>query len=240
MRILVETDRFRNLLKAGLICKGKGLMDSIVGEFTEKGLTVRDISLDVVGVHAIYPKHYFIEYQTESTNIPFTQTLLDQLESGFTSQNVTVECKENTIWVRGEKEEYKENLIDKELKSFPVEMTYSEIGFVPKKFEPKIQVLISSDSISSLPKADEYKFISDGSILKVEIRNAGVYTKELILKQKWKLESLSIMFDGEFLQHILANLYGDVWLSIDEKALVLSQKTKDYLLTFLQSSLEVI
>jgi hypothetical protein len=236
MRIVVELSKLQGILGAGLICdeRGKGLSDSMVGEFHERGLALGAISESRVGVHAIYLKNYFIEYHLDKPmNIPLTQTLFNKLRK-FSPGNVLIERDEETLVFTGRNDACTEKLTDEKAEKFPFEMALTEAGFLPKRMVPKIQVKVDVNILRELPKADEYEFVSDGNNLTVRTGDQGDFI--IPLGQIVVLENTSTVFDGKYLDHILPNLYGSDWLSIDDKALALSHKGKTFALTFLLPS----
>jgi hypothetical protein len=228
------------MLQSGLFYKSKPLLESFMAECTEKGVLIKNVDLDVVGVYAAFPKSYFASYDSSILeDVPLTSTILDNL-SYFTSQKVTVQTIGREIVVEGERETYRETMLEREKRNFPIPMVFSSIGFLPQKMAPKVQVKILSDELSSVPSSENYKLVSDGSCLKIQSTDIGMFEKKINVLEKKVLEPITVAIDAELLQHILANTYGECWLSIEDRGIVLSQKTEDFAKTYLQSTLEVV
>lgn len=246
MKVLIEPTRFKRLLETILIYKQKPLLESAVGEFKEKGLIVKNSSLDVVAVQAMFTKKYFLEYEATEENFPLTKTLLDPLNTGFKDEKINVFTEEGSIVIKGKTETYKEPLTEGEVGEIPFKMVNTEMGVIPEKLNPEnpqvkgelIQVLLKGEDLQSIPTAEKFAFSCDGEKLTVTITNVGEYTKTFNPTKKESMGKMQVSFDGAYFANVVNNLEGDVWMSITEGAVVFSQKTKDLSLTYLLSSLE--
>jgi len=237
MKILIEPERLKRLLNAVLIYKGKPLLENVMGEFKTGGLQVKDCSLDVVAVEGMFAKKFFLEYEADDENVPLTKTLLEPLNTGFKDEKVEVFTDQNHIIIKGKTETYNEPLIDREVGTIPFTMVMSELGRVPEKLNAKVQVSLKAEDLN-LPTAEKLTFTCDGESLKVSIKNIGEYIKTLKPTRKNVMEELKVSFDGAYFGAVVSNLDGEVWLSMNEGAVVFSQKTKDYTLTYMLSSIE--
>jgi len=216
-----------------------------MGEFKPKGLLVKDNSLDVVALQAMFSSKFFLEYEAPEENVPLTHTLLDPLNKGFKDEKIQVFTDENSIVMKGATETYNEPLVEAEVGSLPFKLAMTSIGAVPEKLNPEnpqiegefIQVLMKADDLM-LPTAERLDFSCDGEKLTVAIKNVGEYTKTFKPMKKDSLGKLDVAFDGDYYEAIVGNLSGEVWVSISEGAIVFSQKTKDMTLTYILSSLE--
>lgn len=236
MKIVIEPTRLNRLLSTVLIYRGKPLLDSIVGEFKPNGVAFRDMKLEVAAVHAIYSPYYFMEYEAGNEEIPLTASLLNRLGWGFKDEKVTLMTSENHLVLKGSKETYNEPLLDVEKGEFVLKLKSSEYGFISVK-EPAVRVLLTAEALS-LPSAEKYRLDCNGEELRVTIEDVGRYTKTFKLSKKPILTELAVSFDGAYFQQMVGNLTGEVWLSLTEGGVVFSQKTKDFALSYLLSSLE--
>lgn len=237
MRLVLEPSRLDKLLSTVLIYKGKPLLDSVVGEFTPKGVVFRDMKLEVAAVYAIYSPKYFMEYEAaENEEVPLTDSLRNRLGWGFKDEKVTLMTSEGQLVLKGSKETYNEPLLEVEKGEFALKLENSDFGFVPAK-EPPVRVLLTAESLN-LPTAEKYRFDCDGKELKVTIKDVGEFTRTFSPSKAPALGNLTVSFDGAYFQQIAGNVAGEVWLSLTEGAAVFSQKTKDFCLTYLLSSLE--
>lgn len=237
MRIVIEPNRLDRLLSTVLIYKAKPLLDSIVGMFSPKGVAFRDMKLEVAAVHAVYSPKYFIEYEvTEGEDVPLTDSLRNRLGWGFKDEKVTLMTSEGHLVLQGLKETYNEPLLDVEKGEFTLKLKNSEFGFVTEK-EPAVRVLLPSEALN-LPTAEKYRFDCDGEKLKVTIKDVGEYTRTFKPSKAPLMNELNVSFDGTYFAQLASNISGEVWLSLSEGGSVFSQKTKDFALTYLLSSLE--
>lgn len=237
MKLLIEPERFKRLLNIVLIYKGKPLLENVMGGFKPKGLMVKDCSLDVVAIQALFSEKFFLEYEATDENVPLTKTLLDPLNTGFKDEKIDVFTDEDHIVIKGKTETYNEPLIERDVGSIPFKMVIGEIGAVPEKLNPNVQVSLKAEDLN-LPTAEKLGFSCDGETLKVSIKNIGEYTKTFKPTRKNVMNALDVAFDGAYFGAVVNNLDGEVWMSMNEGAVVFSQKTKDFVLTYLLSSIE--
>lgn len=241
MRCVIEPERLKRLINAVLI--GKKL-DNTVGVFTTNGVQFNDISLEVIAVVAAYKKEYFLEYEAgENEVVPITSTLLDRLGWGFKGDKITFSTGpgstgvESLILSSGDDEKYDEPMISSESEEFPIKMKMSDYGIVPEKYQPQALFLVSSSELD-FPAAETYRLVVKDGGFYVNIRNVGNYTRKIKVNKTVNSEDLEVEFDGDYFQSIVKNLDGDVWLGLNPEAMVINKKAKDYLLTYLLSSIE--
>lgn len=237
MKILIEPERLRKLLACSLKYGNNKGLESVVAVFGSKGVEISDLSLEVVALKSEYNKSYFLEYEVQGEEkIPLTQTLLEVLNHGFKEEKIHLETKEGKLVLTGSRETYEEPLLDKEKSAFPISLVSTEMGFVPeKKFTPVTQILTKVEELKELPIADKYHFTTTPEEQRVTIEDTGKYTKKLKPDRTNISGELKVDFDGEYLKCTIDNLSGAVWLSLAPNSMVISQKTKDYALTYLIS-----
>ncbi len=240
MKMKIEPNRFKRMLENVLLYHGGTELDANVGVFTDKGVSFKDISLEVVTVIAMYGKKYFMEYEIAEDGVAFSKSLLAQMRDSFkTDESITVFTEGEKIHLAGKKERYEESLTIIEQVELPWEVVNdATLGVVPKKLNPEIQVLIDPGVLRNLPKTGDYLFRSDGEKLELIIEDeVGKYTKEITLSKKEKLEEFEVRFESSYFNKVLSQFTGEVWLSMNEVAAVFSQKTKDFMLTYIVGSI---
>jgi len=237
LKILIEPSRFRDFLSSLLIYKSKPLIESVIANFMDKGVAVKDITLQTAAVCAVYTKKYFLEYEGNGETVVLTNTLLDGLKRGFKDEKITIETTDTEIIIRGSEETYSEQLTEKEPEEFPIEVTNTPKGILPKDFKSIVQVLIPADALS-LPSAEKYVIRCDGKAIYVDVEDIGKYTKKLKIAKKETLGEVEVLVDGGFLQNMVSNLSGEIWLSLNNDVIIFSKKSKDHMLTYLLSTME--
>lgn len=238
MKLVIEPERLKKLLNQCLIHKSKSLLEVSVAEFSEKGMRVRDVSLDVLSINAAYSPKYFIEYKVpKKEDVPLTDSLLEALGWGFGDDEVKVITDKNDIIIQGKIDKYKETLQDLVKSEFPIEMGNTDIGIMPKKIDAQVQVQLPAEELS-LPSAERYSLKTEDNKLVGRVEDTGEFTKKFKISKKKKFEEISVEVEGEFFEAIVSNLYGNVWITISPDVVVFSQKEKDYLLTYMLSTLE--
>jgi hypothetical protein len=225
-------------VNAALIYRSSPLLNHTVATFTDKGVLISDGTLNVVAVYGGYSKEYFLEYECEKEEkIPITKNFLEKL-SAFNEEKIQVYTEGNNIIVKSNKREYSEPMMDVEHPEFPFPMVNAEYGMVPKKLNVKVQVKLNADELANLPKADYYKFKADSNNFYAVVEDIGKYTEKLTVIQCLKTEPFEVILDAEYLQHILNNINGEFWLMLQKEAVIFSQKTQNYSLTYLLSTRE--
>ena len=239
IRMRLTTERAKRFIASSLIIKNnKPVIDKVVAKVTPKGIIVADLSLASLGVYALFPKTYFIEYAVDETVLfPLTVTLHKALKS-FKIDAVEIVISDGTVRIIGGNKEYSEGLELAEEPVFSIKMIKTDLGLIPEKAEnsPVILKIVASD-LAELPKADFYRFISDGNSLIVEVENVGKFSVKLNPIAKIKLEKLKVRFDGDALMRMIANMKGEITLILSESAMVLSERTKDFMITYLMSAI---
>jgi len=240
MKIVVEPAKMKQLLRQVLFYKGSPLLESAVASVKPEGLAFLNLSLQVVGYYAQYPKRYFLEYECQSPEvITFSRHILDKLNEAFKdSKQITITTTEEKIFVRGERESFDEPLVASEKPEIPFKFVKNASGVVPEQFVPIVRIPIDISELD-FPKAEEYRLkVTEDKKLLLEIVDIGRYTKELQIAYNPNIEQIltpgaSILLDAEYFQHMIANLSGEVVLSFDKAGwFALFQQAKDYHITY--------
>lgn len=230
MKIKIEPNLLSQMLKQILMYESSPLLDQVVVEVKENGLIAKDISLGAVGLYNLYTPKFFLEFEGKDETILVTPTLVKAL-GWFKDEKITLETDEEKIKLIGSKDFYKEDLKEAEPVEIPFKLASNEVGILPEKFVPNIQLLVDADELK-LPPSDIYKIVYDGK-LKITAKNEGEYTKTIPIKKENKTENLEIFIDGNFFRHVIANISGEVWLNANENSVIITQKGKNKSLTYM-------
>jgi len=239
MKIEVEPSRFKEFLSSILIYRNKPLLSQVPVEFKSKGVMVKDMSLEAVAVVGMFSPKYFISYEAKDETIPLTESILDVVKKAFKGEKITVKTEDNNIVIEGESYFYKEPIKALEPQEFKAEVKMTEFGILPTKPQFKVQVKLPVSELS-LPSAEKYTLISDGKNLTISIEEVGILTKVLKVSQTKKLEPVTTHVFANYLQNMVNNLSGEIWLSFDENVIALSKKGKEYALTYLLATVEIV
>ena len=239
MKLTVEPERFRTLLRACLVHKSSPILDKVTATFKPNGVEVNDLSIETLAVKAVFTKGYFTSYECEKDEvIALSNEILDKLSWGFNDDKITIYTEGNEIKIEGKTDKFSYVLDETKVSDFiPIQLT--DYGIIPEKHKRTVQILVNVDNLL-LPNTDRYAFESDTKDLKVGIRELGkwVWNRKITPAKVEKLEKLTARFNAEHFQHIVANLSGEVWFLLDEGSAVFATKTKDFALTYAIASIE--
>lgn len=240
MRLVLEPERWKKLVKAALIYKSSSLISNPVAECTEKGIKIADMSEGSVAVFLLFPVRYFLEYQIETGKtefLPITEALMNCLSLGFKSEKITVEIGNEEITITDGRDEYRVKKLEKTPEPFTIPIEIGEFGVSVKTSEKTGEVLarvLVDDSELDLAKSDLYEFLSDGKSLWVVMNlEEGSFKRKLEVKKTDVLKSLDVYLDGEYYQHIIENLEGEVWVTLTPNVAVFSKTSKDYAFAYI-------
>jgi hypothetical protein len=239
MKIKVDPSQFRRMMENVLIYHGDVELDTNVGNFTPTRAEFRDVSLEVVSVYAIYNKEFFVDYYATGEQVPLSQSLLEQMKRGFSSGKLmSVYTENDKIHLEGETEHYEELLTKAVPSEFPIPFTEDDIlGLVPKNLNALVQLSAEAETLSNLPKAEEYVFRCDGEKLEVVVVDVGKYTKKIVPIIEKSMGELEVKFNAAYYVKVSSQFGGEVFLSLNEDAAVFSQKRDSCLLTYMLGAL---
>jgi len=266
MKVEVEPQRLRNMFSQLLVYKGGGLVKSCPVVFTKNGVQVRaELAPDLM-ILANYSADYFIHYGVEENEpFTITESLLkERLAYGFKGEKVTLWTDDEYIYIEGEEKDdkVKEKLTETNIPPFPLPVVVDkntglttlrrkrdENGNIITKedgspeLEPMpfaVRVLIPTSLFSDLPSPSTHPNV------KIEFKNQEGYLKledvlgsrkrPVVYSKGLEVNDLSVTFDLELMQRIMSQFTGEVWLSLSESFAYISQKNKDYMLTYLMGA----
>lgn len=219
MKLTVEPAKLLRLLENSLVNESSTpLLDKTTLTFTSEGVKAMETSLNIIIVALNFQKSYFtsLEVDGKEEKIVFAKSLLDMVSKAFHQDtSLDVQVQDGKLTVTGTSEHYEEDLLvanPEDLSS--IVQVDDKLGIVPKALNPVFQAKIDSAVLRSLPKAEQYLFTSEDSTLKVIISDVGEYTKTLTLKETPVTGAISILVDGDYFNHVTANLQGDIWFAL--------------------------
>ncbi len=240
VELVIAPNRFQRLLNVGLI--GKALKDvtSVTASFRPDGLYIDDKKSPFVGVKAFFPTHYFISYKVPESEekVTLTSTMLEPFgfNKAFEQEKLKITTKDNKIFYtsEGEKKEevWNDNLEEVKESKFSFAIPDSDKGFIPGGQSEVVQALLEVSQMR-IHTCEYYRFLCDGQKLRLEVTEPGIYHRTLNLLKTTKLGELSYQVPGALFEAIIGLFAGEVWLTLFEKAVVMSQKTKESSLTYI-------
>jgi hypothetical protein len=242
MKIKIEPNRFQKLLEALMIAKSsKPMIDPVVLEFDETGVTSRGVYSTAMGVYARLEKSFFLEYESKKENVVVPSIFKDRLGWGFKEAEAEIHTKGDTLHADGKKDHFDTNTEALEPKKLPWEMILTDEGFLPdfnfehednpkwKKGSGKVKV-VSSFKLDAkeldFPSAKEYRFEYLDGELTVKVVDGGNYSSKVIGKAVDK-KDIKFALDGEYLSSIVKNLDGEILWVFDRDISIFIEKKKD-------------
>jgi len=249
MEIAIEPSKFQRLMGNVLLQHQGVALDTNIAQFTSKGVSFKDISLEVLIINAVFAKGFFLNYSANDEEVPFSKSLLEQLKYGFgNDEKVKVFTHEGKIHIEGKTDRYEEDLMDVEPVPPPMEFVTDKIlGIIAKNFVANTQILIKPDALSGLPKSEALHFVCDGKKLDVIVEDVGKFTREIIPVKigttrtdkggnKKIIGELDMIFDAKLFGDVLSQFSGQVWLTFGKDGITFSQREKNHMLTYCLTS----
>lgn len=243
MEITIAPNRYQRILNTALI---SGLFDSVTGYFRHDGLYIEDQQQPGLGVKAFFPNHFFITYKTDAEGkeekVCLTNTLLKPLSfhEAFEQEKITVLTKEKKIFYLAkdkegkDKEFWKDDLEDITEKPFARDVPLGDKGFVPTHVEPLVQVLCEVKQLK-VHEAERYKFVCSPESIILEVVDPGIFRRVLKLSKQPKLGDFKVSVSGKHLETIVGLYTGEIWITLFNGAVALSQRLKEMYLTYMLS-----
>jgi len=237
VRIVVEPERLVKMFSIALLYKSSPATDNVPIEFTPKGAIIKDASLQILATYALFPKHYFLEYDVkENKKIAVTKSLFKMIKNGFKgTEAVTLTLEEGYLVISSQSARYKEPLPEIEETEFPLKITKNQdLGiYLPENFEPKVVARLTDEDFGNLMKAEYYTITYKGGKLWIALEDIGRYEKVLrpikVLKGE---EGAEVILDGDMLRRILANITGEIILAFNQDMAIFERISKEYVQIF--------
>lgn len=235
MKIKLEPERFKKLLEAGMIMRGKAMIDPVIIKFNKDEALIADLYSDVIGVNINLSKKFFLEYDAKEEIVSIPSIVLERLGWGFKDKSIDIETKENKVFVKGKHDSYDTEIEDLEPKSFPFPLKETDNGIIPEKLDFKSAVKIDAKNLK-LPPGKEYQFELKGKTLTVKIPGSGNFVRKMECEVIGD-EDIKMTLDSDYYHSIAENLEGEVTLVLNKDIVVFAEKHKDYTKTYLLSTM---
>lgn len=253
MKIVASPRKMKNFLAKSLVYSSSPLLSSTHTEIKPEGIIVEDAYMEALTQKGVYNKNYFEEYEIdEPLTVPFTASLYDVIKSAFDVEKIEMkftgldnENLNDKIVLRGiedgeVKETYDEGMTEKPFSDFMNWKKKSDgiTGYIESPNEFDVEGVINTGELSSLPSAEEYKFISDGDTFKVVMRtDPGNYEKDLSFNNLEKLNDLQVTYDGKLLRKIFSNVPEVAQISMSNDIVNFTTKGSSYMHTFVLAAM---
>ena len=242
VKIVAEPERIIKIFSTALLYKSSPIIDSVVANLTEKGMIIKDSSLQVLAIYSIFPKHYFLDYNVEGEDkLVVTKSLMKMVKQGFKgADTITITKDKGKIVVKSRSAVYAEPIPDVEEMEFPAKIKKDEeLGiFLPENFVPDVVLVLKADELSDLMSTDHYNVIFADNKLRIGMEDVGSYTKIItpikILKSK---EGAMAILDGDMFQRILANVAGEIFFAFNSEAAIVERISKEYVQVFMLAAI---
>jgi hypothetical protein len=265
IKITTEPNKFKTFISQVLGYKKSPLTDTSIVTFdSEKAMVTCAIAPDIF-VLGEYAKSYFdaLEVNPVPQQIMITQTLLkNRLASGFSNDKITIETTNEDIKITGSELDDK---VTEKLESInldkiaPYAYIMTEVGLVPYKVEDKktmkfiYQVQVPVDRfMDTLPEEVRIVFdtkleVPEGETIAKRTSTLNLMFKDTmgsrvrpvpILATQGEPKACTVVFNFDVLQSLISLFTGNVWISVNDDAICISQMNKDYSLSYVFASKE--
>lgn len=240
MKIKIEPNKFRKLIEAGMVIKGRPLIDPLILRCNKGGVQVLDFFSNILAVNMSFTDGYFSTFESdeEVVNIPFI--VLERLSWGFKDEVVDVFTKDDKIFLKGTQDSYDTIMDDLVPKTAPVSFKETEHGLIPEESDKfkgiKSALKIKADNLK-LPPGKAYWFEFKNKNLDVRIPDGGNFVRRIngdVIGDK----DIRLPVNGDYYNAIVNNLEGEILLVLDEDTIVFAEKGESYMKTYLLSPLQ--
>jgi len=246
MKIKVAPKKLLKLIRFGSIGSKSPLLNQFIIRFDDKTAKIRGFTEDgYVAFYGSFGSKWFREYEAKSEDVILKTTLLGLIEEKFNDEeSIEISTDEEMLWIRSPRKEYHELLRKQSQKKFPIEMVETKLGIVPEHCSPLIKAHLEKDELFD---KGTNTFGSTDILLQIlrthekELTITTVFdvnrefkkTLRLLDNQHNRLEDIEVAFQREILQRCLEGLDGKLWLLMDNDIVIISEKGKDYSLTYM-------
>jgi hypothetical protein len=241
MKIKIEPDLFKKLIEAGMIYHNKPNIDPLVVQFKPEGIIIADTFKEVMVVHMVLDKKYFLEYEAKDEVVAVPSVVLAQLGWSFLKDDkFYVSTKENKIFFEGKTENYDTELEDMEPRKFPWPMKKNEDGYMLpeplKDIESGFKLDIRELELSK-PPADNYIFRIKNKKLTISTTEDVNWHRELN-GQPVGDKDIELILDADYFNAIIANLDGEILFILTESLAIFAEKGTGYTKTLVLAGKE--
>lgn len=238
IKIVTEPSRLVDIIRKSLM---NGELDVAVASFSPEGLVISDISKRTMGSYCTFSRGFFKQYHVDETqDVIINKAFLDNLTMAMfgreeeVSLEVDLENKKFIIdskkhhWEPTLSEETGEKITWETLKEMP------EVGFVIQAEDRPIlnQFSLPVDELNT-PKVEKLTFKVLNKQLTIELELDGPWKKTptLMKTKKLDVDGVSTVYI-KFLTAITASFKGEVWITVYERGIFITQITTDFSLMY--------
>lgn len=250
VEITAEPNRLRQFLKQSLAYDKTPITDVAIIKFSPKVAEVNcQLAADTL-VFARYPKEFFIKLNAENDEYFMATTTLvkDRLAYGFKGEKAKLFTDNENVYIQGEgtddKVSEKLETLNRDKES-PFKTQLTEVGLTPMRQKTKgsseyelmpfsLQALVAVERFTDLPTYEEVEFTYDGKELNLNLKDQlGSRTRQLPIKKiQGSSQPITVLYNMKLLQQLLGQFEGEVWISLNDGLIAISQTYKDYSLTY--------
>jgi len=253
MKITAEPIRLTTFLKQAIGYNKAPINDTCLIKFIPTQAEIAFCLQSDVLIFANYNKNYFINLEAQEEQFMASASLIkDRLAYGFKGEKIMLQTDAENVIITGEGNDdvasQKLEAVNEE-KVAPFKCAMSDIGLLPAKMvQPfNLQALISVESFNDLPPLEYVQFDFDGKELKINLADPlGKRSRKIPIKSYAKDNipikeaygtPVKVSFQTKILQQLIGMFEGDVWISLTNGNISISNKTKDYALTYIVGAL---
>lgn len=243
--ITLEPNRLKSMLSQVLKLKaGSSPVDAVLINFTPDGAKVRTLLTADIMVFADYNKNFFksIKVDGEEEFMANTELVKKRLAYGFGGESITMRTDEEKVTITGEQ---KDDTVTQKLDAInrdniaPFGVEKQSIGLIPKRGDKLMSfaftVLVPVETFKdSLPYEHAILTTNEDGKMTLSFKDeTGSRKRPIIYKNpKADINPTKIIFNYKTFQELISMFSGEVWLSGDEKKIVISQTSEDFSLTY--------
>jgi len=233
LRLVASKPRLKKLLELTSI---NGELDTIWLRYGPNGISQSQVDPSyTMAVIARFSRAYFTEYSTDGEGEVKVPHSIYNVVSKYLKEvdNIELKVEGDVLALRGRDEVYEGSLLQVELPRIEVDIEERDYGFVPAT--GTVRAVYGVDSEEWYIKADEIK-IHYGSTLKltVDLEEGGTYTRGAkVLDRRDVAGSGTVAVDGKTFRSVVELFTGPIYLVITDAAVILSQRSSDYLVSFI-------
>ena len=237
MKIKIEPAKFQKLLKSGMVCHTRPLLDPMTLTFTPDAATVKDVYSEVLAVYIKLSKAHFQEFQAKEETITIPFLVNEKLGWGFNDPTITVstDAENEKITLKGKHDSFTTEIEATDPHKFPFELVETEHGTLRKDFECKTALKLDAKELK-LPVAEQYNFEFKKDKLTVTIQDGGDFEHTFQAEPIAK-EDTTCMLSGEYYNAIIDNLEGEITLFLTPNVAVFCEKKENISKTYFLSAL---
>lgn len=213
-----------------MLIKTRAYINPVTIQFKKNFAKVQDHYSEVLGVHMVISKKYFDEYEVDDTvDVSIPYTVYERLNWGFKTGDVSLEIKDNKIFLDGAMDNYDTDLDIVVEKPFPFKMKPTEsYGILPSNYDYEMSKTIEDEqtpeplsvfemdiSEFQLPPSRVYNFEFEKGKLSACIVDAGNFKHKFIGTALLK-KNIKQRINGEYYNIAIGNLSGLVKLVLDK------------------------